>query len=203
MHKKLFLIAVICFLASEASLAQENRSEFAIQGGGVFTRSTSGNSVTSQTATNTAGFLFSYRYHLSEKVSFEGAYGFDRSTQKYNLTSQNFNIPSNNHELMLALVPSLRSFGKRRFSPYLLIGGGAFVFSPANTQSNTLSGAQTQTKGALLYGGGLNYALAKRVSLRLEYRGLLYSAPDFGFGGLNTNSATHSAQPSIGLSFRF
>jgi hypothetical protein len=49
----------------------------------------------------------------------------------------------------------------------------------------------------------VNYALLKPLALRLEYRGLLYSVPDFGFGGLNTSSLTHTAEPSIGLSLRF
>ena len=48
----------------------------------------------------------------------------------------------------------------------------------------------------------MNYALSKRISFRVEYRGLVYSAPDFGLGGLNT-SITHTAQPSVGLSFHF
>ena len=203
MLQKLFCIVIISLFTTAAGLAQETRSEFAVQGTEFFTKSTSGNSVTSQSTTTTAGFLLSYRYHLSEKLSLEGVYGFDRNTQKYSLSSQNFRIPSNNHQFTVAIVRSLPTFSKARFSPYLLLGGGAFAFSPANTQANTLSGAQTQTKGAFVYGGGVNYALAKRVSLRIEYRGALYSAPDFGFGGLDTNSVTHSAQPSVGLSFRF
>lgn len=204
MWQKLYFIAIISLLTTAASLAQEtSRSELAVQGTGFFTKSTSGNGVTSQTATKTAGFLLVYRYHLSQKLSLEGVYGFDRNTERFDLSGANFRIPSNNHQFTVDLVRSLPSFGKARFSPYLLVGGGAVVFSPASAQSNALSGAQAQAKGAFAYGVGLNYALAKRVSLRLEYRGLLYSAPDFGFGGLNTSSVTHSAQPSVGLSFRF
>jgi opacity protein-like surface antigen len=198
-------VALVTFLTTSLALAQESRSEFGLQGSGFVTKATSGNSVTSESATKTAGFLINYRYHLSHGLSLEGAYGYDRNTQKYTLTSGggNFRIPSNNHEFTFDLVQSLRSFGKARFSPYVLVGGGALVFSPASTQSTNTYGAQTQTKAAFAYGGGLNYALTRRVSLRFEYRGLLYSAPDFGFGGLNTNSVTHSAQPSVGLSFRF
>jgi hypothetical protein len=36
-----------------------------------------------------------------------------------------------------------------------------------------------------------------------EYRGLVYSAPDFGLASLNTNTITHTAQPSAGIVFRF
>jgi hypothetical protein len=43
----------------------------------------------------------------------------------------------------------------------------------------------------------------KHVALRAEYRGLVYSAPDFGLTALNTNTVTHTAQPSAGIVFRF
>lgn len=192
-------IAIIALLFTSASFSQESHSEFSLQGSGFFTKSTSGDGVISQTPTKTAGFLVSYRYYLSQKLSLEGVYGFDRNTQKFMLSSGDFRIPSNNHQFTVGLDRSLPSFGKGRFSPYVLIGGGAYVFSPAST----VSGAQTQAKAAFVYGGGVNYAILKRVSLRFEYRGLVYSAPDMGLSGINTKSIAHSAQPSVGLSFRF
>jgi opacity protein-like surface antigen len=85
----------------------------------------------------------------------------------------------------------------------LLVGGGALRFVPTGNQFNTLSGAQGETKGAFVYGGGVNYGIYKGLSLRAEYRGLIYNNPDFGFGALATNSVTHTAVPSVGLSFRF
>jgi hypothetical protein len=47
------------------------------------------------------------------------------------------------------------------------------------------------------------FPLLKHVALRAEYRGLVYSAPDFGLSALNTNTVTHTAQPSAGLVIRF
>ncbi len=90
-----------------------------------------------------------------------------------------------------------------RLSPYILAGGGALVFEPTGNQLNSLSGAQTQAKGAFVYGAGANYAISKRISLRAEYRGFIYGTPDFGFSSFSTGSITHTAQPSVGLSFRF
>ena len=92
---------------------------------------------------------------------------------------------------------------RSRFNPYFLAGGGALLFEPTSDQFNSLSGAQSQSRGAFIYGAGLNYALHKGISLRAEYRGLLYKTPDFGFGALATNAVTHTAIPSAGLSFRF
>ena len=77
------------------------------------------------------------------------------------------------------------------------------MFEPTGNQFNNLSGAQGQTKGVFVYGAGVNYAIYKGLSLRVEYRGLVYGTPDFGFGALNTNSVTHTAVPSVGLTYRF
>ncbi len=77
------------------------------------------------------------------------------------------------------------------------------MFEPTANQVNTLSGASSQAKGVFVYGVGVNYALRKRLSLRAEYRGLVYGTPDFGFGALNTGAITHTAVPSVGLTFRF
>ncbi len=48
-----------------------------------------------------------------------------------------------------------------------------------------------------------NYALTQHFSLRAEYRGFVYKNPDFGLAALNTDSWTHTAQPSAGIVFRF
>jgi len=43
------------------------------------------------------------------------------------------------------------------------------------------SGRSTpQTVGVFSYGGGVDFPVVKHVSLRAEYRGLVYNAPDFG-----------------------
>jgi outer membrane autotransporter protein len=191
---------VLCI--SLAASAQENRSEISLQGTGLFTSSTTGNG-TDYSATSSGGFLGTYRYHLNHWISLEGAYGYSVNTQKYSLSSSAFRIQSGVHDFTGSLVMNLPSRSHSRINPYLLIGGGALRFAPTSNQFNTVSDAQGQTKGAFVYGVGVNYAIYKSLSLRAEYRGLIYSTPDFGFGALATNSVTHTAVPSIGLSFRF
>jgi opacity protein-like surface antigen len=185
-----------------AASAQENRSEISLQGGGLFTKGTTGNG-TSYSTTESGGVLGTYRYHLSRWISVEGAYGYSVNTQKYSLSSSAFRIQSGIHDFTGSLVLNLPSHRHSRVNPYLLAGGGALRFAPTNDQFNTLSGAQGQTRGAFVYGAGMNYAIYKGLSLRAEYRGLVYSTPDFGFGALATNAVTHTAVPTVGLSFRF
>ena len=66
-----------------------------------------------------------------------------------------------------------------------------------------MAGAERQAVGAFVYGGGVDDPVVKYLSLRAEYRGLVYNTPDFGLSRLNTNQLTHTAQPSAGVVFRF
>jgi opacity protein-like surface antigen len=201
--KRVVVVAVGIVLSfSLMASAQENRSEISLQGTGLFTSSTTGNG-TAYSATESGGFLGTYRYHLNHWISVEGAYGYSVDTQKYSLSSAVFRIQSGIHDFTGSLVLNLPWRHHSRSNPYLLVGGGALRFAPTSNQFNTLSAAQGQTKGAFVYGVGLNYAIYKGLSLRAEYRGLVYGTPDFGFGALATNSMTHTAVPSVGLSFRF
>jgi opacity protein-like surface antigen len=202
MRRAVVIAMGIALGLSVAASAQENRSEISLQGGGLFTKSTTGNG-TSYSTTESGGVLGTYRYHLNGWISVEGAYGYSVNTQKYSLSSGAFRIQSGIHDFTGSLVLNLPSHHHSRINPYLLVGGGALRFAPTNDQFNTLSGAQGQTRGAFVYGAGMNYAIYKGLSLRAEYRGLVYSTPDFGFGALATNAVTHTAVPTVGLSFRF
>jgi opacity protein-like surface antigen len=202
MRTSVVLAVGFVVLISLAATAQESRSEISLQGTGFFTSATSGNG-TDYSSTESGGFLGTYRYHLNHWISAEAAYGYDLNTQKYLLSAEEFRIQSGIHQFTGAFVVNLPSHAHSRLNPYFLAGGGALRFEPTSNQFNSLSGSQGQTKGVFVYGAGVNYAIHKGISLRAEYRGLVYGTPDFGFGALTTNAVTHTAEPSIGISFRF
>jgi outer membrane autotransporter protein len=202
MRRTTIVFGSIIFLLTLAATAQENRSEISLQGTGFFTKSSSGNA-TAYSTTQSGGFLTTYRYHLNHWLSAEAAYGYDLNSQKYLLLSSAFRVQSGIHQMTGSLVLNLPSRPSSRFSPYILAGGGALLFAPTANQINSLSGAQTQAKSVFVYGVGVNYSILKRLSVRAEYRGLVYGTPDFGFGALSTSSITHTTQPSIGLTYRF
>jgi outer membrane immunogenic protein len=202
MRRISIFLGSMVLLLTLAAAAQENRSDISVQGTGLFTQNSSGNGTT-HSATETGGLLATYRYHLNHWISVEGAYGYDLNSQKYLSSSAGFRIQSRIHQMTGDLVLRLPSRASSRLSPYLLAGGGALLFDPTGNLSDTVFGAQSQTKGVFVYGAGVNYAIRKRISLRVEYRGLVYGTPDFGFSGFKTNSITHTAQPSVGLAFRF
>ncbi len=199
--KRLLITALSSvLLLSISALAQEVRNEVSVQGTGFFTKDATGNGI-SRTTTNTGGLLVGYRYHFNRWLSAEANYGFDRNTQKYFSTSGFSGVQSDVHALTADAVLNL-PFAIGRFSPYVLGGGGSLVFHPTGN-GGSAPGADTQAKGTFLYGVGTNYVLSRHFSLRAEYRGFIYKSPDFGIRGLNTDTWTHTAQPSAGIAYRF
>jgi opacity protein-like surface antigen len=202
MQRTASIIASIVFLLSLGATAQEARSEISLQGTGFFTKDTTGQRTT-QRSTDSGGFLVGYRYHFNRWLSAEGVYGYGRNTQQYFGSAGLSRVQANIHQATGGFVFSLPTPARLRVNPYLLAEGGALVFDPTGNGLGTLPGARQQTVGVFSYGGGLDFPVAKYVSLRAEYRGLVYNAPDFGLASLNTNTITHTVQPSAGVVFRF
>lgn len=186
-------------LLSIAGVAQEQRSEVSVQGTGFFTKDTNGNGIR-ENATETGGFLLGYRYNINRWLSAEANYGYDRNTQIY-FGSGSGRVQSNIHQITGSAVVKLPSVA--RLQPYGLAGGGGLVFDPTGNAGGSLVGATRVTQGAFLYGAGADYAFTRHISLRAEYRGYVYKAPDFNLATLNTNAWTHTAVPSAGIVFRF
>ncbi len=201
MRRTPIILAGFVILLTLGATAQDSRSEISLQGTGFFTRDTSGQGVL-RTTSDTGGFMVGYRYHLNRWLSAEGNYGFDRDTQKYFSSFGGSRIQTNVHTATADLVVNL-PLPFRRLSTYVLAGGGGLIFNPTGNRGGSVPGASTQGKGAFLYGAGADYALTRHFSLRAEYRGYVYKDPDFGLRALNTNSWTHTAQPSAGIVFRF
>ena len=70
MRRTTIVLGSILFLLTLAATAQESRSEISLQGTGFFTKGSSG-SGTSYSATETGGFLTTYRYHFNHWMSAE------------------------------------------------------------------------------------------------------------------------------------
>jgi opacity protein-like surface antigen len=202
MRKLAMMIASAALLVGISASAQESRSDVALQGTGFFTKDATGQGTT-QRSTNTGGFLVSYRYHINRWLAAEAAYGYDRNTQEFFAPSGFGRIQSNVHQATGGFVFNLPMPARYRISPYLLAEGGALVFDPTGNAFGSVPGAERQAAGVFVYGGGADFPIVKYISLRAEYRGLVYNTPDFGLRALNTNTVTHTAQPSAGIVFRF
>jgi opacity protein-like surface antigen len=195
-----FFVGVLLYAST--ALAQERRwQEVGIQGTGFFTKDSNGNGL-NQHATDTGGLLVNYRYHFNRWLAAEAAYGYARNTQQNFSPTGVANVQANAHQTTGALVVTVpkRVFG---LSPYVLAGAGALTFDPTGNSGAAVSGVSSQARAAFVYGGGVDYYLVKHVSLRAEYRGLVYERPDFGLATLHSGATAHTAQPSAGLVFRF
>jgi len=202
MRLKILIILGLCLLLGAYAAAQENRSEISLQGTGFFTKDATGNE-NLQRGTETGGFLVGYRYHFNRWLAAEAAYGYDRNTQQFFAPAGLSRIQANIHQATAGFVFTLPAPRSLRLSPYLLAEGGALIFDPTNNAFGNVAEAQRQQAGVFVYGGGADFPVVRHISLRAEYRGLVYSAPDFGLHNLNTNATTHVAQPSAGIVFRF
>ena len=202
MRKMVVMIASCALLVGVSAAAQESRSEISVQGTGFFTKDTTGQGTTER-STNTGGFLVGYRYNINRWLAAEGVYGYDRNTQQYFAPAGLSRIQANVHEATGGFVFHVPAPARFRISPYVLAEGGALVFDPTGRAFRSVPRAQRQATGVFAYGGGADFPFSKHVALRAEYRGLVYNAPDFGLTTINTNTITHTAQPSAGIVFRF
>jgi opacity protein-like surface antigen len=201
MRRTAIMLAGFVVLLTVGVTAQENRSEISLQGTGFFTSDSNGQGI-SRTTSDTGGFMVGYRYHLNRWLSAEGNYGYDRNTQKYFAGFGESRVQANVHTVTGDLALNL-PLPTRRISTYVLAGGGGLIFDPTGNIGGSVPGAGNQGRGAFLYGVGADYVLSQHFSLRGEYRGFVYKNPDFGLRALNTDSWTHTAQPSAGIVFRF
>jgi opacity protein-like surface antigen len=197
----LVIIAAFSMLAVSA-VAQESRSEISLQGTGLFTKDTTGQG-NAQRSTNAGGFLVGYRYHFNHWLAAETGYGYGRDTQQFFSTGGLSRVQANMHEATGGFVVNVPVPARFRLTPYVLAEGGALVFDPTGNAFGTVVGAERQARGVFVYGGGADFPIVRHVSLRAEYRGLVYDTPDFGLRNLSTSTVTHTAQPSAGVVFRF
>ena len=193
------LLSASVMMAQEE--APEGRHEVSVQGTGFFTKDSQDGGI-SQHSTNTGGPLFSYRFHFNRWFAADATYGYARNTLQNVTSAGAFNVQTNVHQATGALVVTL-PWRVARLRPYALAGAGALTFDPTGNAGGFVSGADTQSKPAFLYGGGVDYKIVNHVSLRLEYRGFVYKRPDFGLASLDSGATAHTAQPSAGVVFRF
>src|SRR5437868_7768284 len=202
LFRAFILLSTVAVLFSMGAMAQEGRQEVSVQGTGFFTKDSNNNGI-NQRATDSGGFLIGYRYHLNRWLAAESVYGYGRNTQQYFGAAGLARVQSNIHQATGGFVVNLPTSARFKLNPYLLAEGGALVFDPTGNSFGTIAGPQRQAVGVFAYGGGVDYPVMRHVSLRAEYRGLVYNAPDFGLASLNTDKVTHTAQPSAGVVFRF
>ena len=194
-----FLCSILFLLTLTAAAQEGGRMQVSLLGTGFFTKDSTAGLVRQQVS-ESGGFRVGFRYNLTRWISADVDYGRNRITDR-DFTPSLSRVQSDAHQVMGGFVVNLPFFPK--FKPYLLAEGGAIVFDPTGGRFSDVARAQRQAEGTFAYGGGVDYPIFKYIALRAEYRGLVYSAPDFNIPALNVNAVTHTAQPSAGVVIRF
>lgn len=198
MKNKISLLLAMLAVFSIPAFAQGGNSEVSANFTGNFQNTVTGLGVT-DSPTDSGGLLINYRYHFNRWSAIEANYSYTRFSQTYSSGTMS---QANMYEASLAYQFTFGIAQEKRFHPFLEAGTGALFFSAPITPGSTTSGL-TQTRPALIYGGGVSYRLVHGLSAQVGYRGLVYKAADFSVSDQITNATAHMAEPYAGLTFRF
>lgn len=199
-------LGVFILLLTSMASAQAHRFDFAITGGGVFSKTTSSSSGNVRDKpTKSVAYTGTFRYHFAAKHAIEINIGHTSNSQIFLVSPESFRVVTGITEYTGDYV--FTPFPAGRLQPFLLAGAGALRFSPGNTYIDTFPasfGAAQQTSLAFVYGAGADYHLWRIFGFRLQYRGLIYKQPDFQVPTLFfTGAKGHMAEPAAGIVVRF
>jgi opacity protein-like surface antigen len=205
MLKKAGGIAVALLCLGTIAVAQKNNYDVALGIEAALSHQVSG-SGTTLAPTQGHGFLATGRVRLTSRFSLAVNYAKFRNSQIYTVPPNTFRVPTRVSEYSGALVFSFKQ--TQRFEPFVLGGAGLLRFAP-NLNFTYINGFQVpinavnQNRLGFVYGGGLDYNLLWHLALRVQYRGLFFTAPTLGGPGFFTGSREHVAEPSALLVFKF
>ena len=197
---KKFLTLWIVLTASLCFAQESSKADISINVNGLFPSHAENNGL-AQSASASAGVLASFRYSPSRFATFEFNYGHARDTQYFTNAGVQSSVHTGVHEVTGAYVLNL-PWHTARIQPFALVGGGIMQFDPISS-GTSVSGTQSQTKPAVLWGAGVNYDLSRHFSFRLQYRGLFYAGPNFNLVSLKIDRWQPMSQPSFGIVYRF
>ncbi len=200
------MLRMICFMgalmtllgAAAPAFAQEEqgRSEASVQFMGTFIASTTAGGVT-QSSSASGGVLATYRFFFDRYNGIEGNYSYSRDTTTYSLPDGQLGVEANLQEWSAAYVFRMPI---HRIKPFAEAGVGELTFAP----TNYIPVGSNQTRAAFVYGVGVDLNLGQHLFARAQYRGFVYGSPTFEVPfNYGLSRATHLAEPSIGLGFRF
>lgn len=149
--------------------------------------------------TESIGALATVRQSFHPWLGYEVNYSYTRFAERYSTLP--FGVQNNVHEVSVAYLlqaPTLPFLG---LQPFGTIGAGALIFLPTTVGGQKYG---KQTRVPLLYEVGVNYpVITSHLGLRFQYRGLVYTAPDFNSPELTTNAKRQTSELSLGAYLRF
>jgi opacity protein-like surface antigen len=160
-----------------------------------------------QSTTNSAGYVGDARYDFGRHSALDVSITYTRNSEVFfNNSFGSISFPERKPTNELEIIGSyiVRLPSREHVKPYALIGGGVVHFSPRNNYTGLTP--STQMKLAFAYGFGTDVKVNDHWAVRLQYRGLVRSEPDFGLltkEPFGTGLKTHVVEPSIAVIYHF
>ncbi len=207
-----FLLLAALLVAAGASAQtkldrQLSYVDIGVQAIGQFTSATSGTitipatdmgAAVSQSASTTVGALVTIRYSPKPYLGAEFNGSYARYTENYNVPPFQIQTQANEFTLGYLVIPPYTVFGLK---PYASAGVGGVRFAP------TAGGGQetyTQGRAGYYYSLGVQKDVYEdRFGVRVGFRQLFYTAPDFSQNYLAINKHVSTSEPTIGFYLRF
>ena len=206
MKKLLFFLCLLPLLA-RVGYAQDQgaRQDINLSFMGVIQPYVSSTStpVVKQNSTLGAGLYLGYRYLLTPNGAVEANYSYSHFTDKFINSGANARVYTGLQEATFAYV---RSFTFKRFNPFIEGGGGLLFFTPIGTKTTSYDTEYTHEL-TVLFGGGIAYELSPSWDLRVQYRGQVVDATNFGLknppNDFTIGRRYIMSQPAIGFAYHF
>ena len=209
------LALAACLALSAAGAAAQTKVDrqlsyfdLGVQGVGQFTSSTSGEitqigafdyqQTVTEKASTTLGALVTLRYTPRPYAGAEINGGYVRYTETFNVNPLQIQTQANEITFGYVVTPPYTLFGVK---PYASAGGGLIRFAP------TAGGGEesyTEARPAYYFNLGVQKDIyGDKLGLRLGYRQVFFTAPDFEENYLAINKHVSTAEPMIGFYLRF
>ena len=202
MKKTILLCALL--VAAGTGFAQESRQDVSVSAQGTISPEVNGNGV-QLTTSPMVGVLTSYRYMLTPRSALEANYSWEQYSSRFRTSffPNGTRVHTRQQELTAAYVYNLRNY--RNFNPFLEAGVGALIFTPIKDAGTNQFDLKGNTRIGALFGAGVAYELSPSYDIRVQYRGFVTKAPDFGAASdqFKTNRYEVISMPAIGIAYHF
>lgn len=201
---------VLCALGASAQSKLDRQLSYVdlgVQAVGQFSSTVSGpitipatdtGQTVSQYASNTVGVLATVRYSPRPYLGAEFNASYARYTENYTVAPFQIQTQANEFTFGYLVMPPYTVFGVK---PYASAGVGLVRFAP--TKGGGQSSYSEGRPGYYFNVGVQKDLLPNRFGVRLGYRQLFFTAPDFYQNYLAINKHTSTMEPMVGFYLRF
>ena len=177
-----------------------NRRDVAVSVFAQYTNKADGNFVRVD-PTSSGGGMVSYQYSARWWAGYEVNYGYTKYSNVYNKGA--YRVDSSANEITVGYIVKPRSY--RGIHPFLSFAGGAMIFSPSTYGGILVPAGKpaTQTLPLFVFGIGVEHNFGEHFGFRVQYRDDEYKAPNYKLVALNAHTLRGSAEPAVGIYYRF